>query len=56
MNQRSYIKEVHKQDNMKEYKPVGTPFNINSIRLKLLDKEFVKVQKKMEGVLYKAGA
>ena len=55
MNQRSYIKEIFKRFNMEEYKPVGTPFNVNSKLLKLLDEKFVNVQRKMENVPNKAG-
>ena len=39
---------------MKEYKPVGTLFDVNSKLLKVSDEEFMNVQKKMEGVSYKA--
>ena len=54
MNQRSYIEEVLKRFNMEECKPVGTPFDVNSKLLKLLDEEFVNVQREMKGVPYKA--
>jgi hypothetical protein len=40
---------------MKECKPIGTPFNENLRLLKLSDEEFGNVQRKMEGVPYKAG-
>ena len=55
MNKRNYIEEVLKCFNMEECKPVKTPLDVNSILLKLLDEEFVNVQRKMEGVPYKAG-
>ena len=55
MNQMRYIKEVLKRFNMKECKPGGTPFNVDSKLLKLLDEEFVNVQREMKGVSYKAG-
>ena len=55
MNQRSYIKEVLKCFNMEESKLVGTPFDVNSNLLELLNEEFVNVQREMEGVPYKAG-
>jgi len=40
---------------MKECKPIGTPFSENLRLLKLSDEEFGNVQRKMEGVPYKAG-
>ena len=39
---------------MEECKPVRTPFDVNSKLLKLSDEEFVNVQRKIEGVPYKA--
>ena len=54
MNQRSYIKEVLNLLNMNECKPVGTPFDVNLKLLELSDDEFGNVQRKMEGVPYKA--
>ena len=54
MNQRSYIKEVLNLLNMNECKPVGTPFDVSLKLLELSDDEFGNVQRKMEGVPYKA--
>ena len=53
--QRGYIEEVFKRFNMEKGKPVGTPFDVNSKLLKLLDKEFENVQRDMEGIPNKAG-
>jgi hypothetical protein len=39
---------------MEECKPIGTPFNANLKLLKFLDEEFENVQRKIEGVPYKA--
>ena len=54
MNQNSYIVEILKRLNMKECKPFGTPFNVVSRFLKLLDEEFMNMQREMEGIPYKA--
>ena len=53
MNQMSYLEEVFKRFNMEECKLVRIPFNANS-KLKLMDKKFGNVQRKMKSVLYKA--
>ena len=55
MNQKSYIDEIFKRLNMEDCKVVGTPFDVNFKLLKLSDDEFMNVQRKMEGIPYKAG-
>ena len=55
MNQKSCIEEILKYFNIQNCKPVWTPFDVNSKLLKLLDEEFMNVQKEMEGVPYKVG-
>ena len=45
MNQSSYIEEVLKRFNMKECKPIEYLFDVNSKLLKLLDEEFMNVQR-----------
>ena len=47
-SQKNNIKEILKRFNMEKYKPIGSPFNVDSKLLKLSDEV-------MEGVLYKVG-
>ena len=54
MNQKNYIEEILKRFNIEECKLVGTLFDVNFKLLKLLDEEFMNVQREMEGVPYKA--
>ena len=46
--------DVLKRFNIKECKPIATPFEANSNLLELSDEKFENVQRKMKGVLYKA--
>lgn len=47
MNQSKYIDEVLKRFNMEECKPIGTLLDMNSKLLKLTEKEFKEIQRKM---------
>lgn len=54
MSQRKYLEEVLKHFNIEDCKPIGTPLDVNSKLLKLLDKEYAHIQAKMEGIPCKA--
>ena len=55
MNQKNCIEKILRRFNMKMCKAVGTPFDVNLKLSKILDEKFVNMQRKMEGVPYKAG-
>ncbi len=48
MSQSKYIEEVLKRFNMEECKPIGTPLDVNSKLLKLMEEEFQGIQEEMQ--------
>ncbi len=53
VSNRKYIEEVLKRFNMEECKPIGTPLDLNSKLLKLMEEEFQGIQEEMQGIPYK---
>ncbi len=56
MSQSKYIEELFKRFNMEGRKPIGTPLDVNSKLLKLMEEEFQSIQDEMQGIPYKAAA
>jgi len=54
MSQSKFIEEVLKCFNMEECKPIGTPLDVNSKLLKLMEEKFQGIQEEIQGIPYKA--
>lgn len=47
MSKSKYTKEILKWFNIEEYKPIGVPLEVNLRLIKLMNKEFIKIEDQM---------